>query len=361
MEKPSEFVSEVVENEVNPISASAYIGAEIVEDISLFSTNERIIIEKWARGEKLSPKEQSSLALARNNWFLNKYGVPYEIKIARNEIISRKYAPPEKLARATMLQKKMLGAIAKADTETLDQLKTEYGTEYPDQLEGVEAIFSLPQYFKEQETVNGVKKSGYSEEIRPLFQSLTEYRFLLADFVLHNGGDKLFLGRFWKVMEEIAKKNNKLGEFHKLQRSTTSQVAVNKIFDKLGFKPRLSHPSEDAFKAIDMWSDSDTAIQVKGQPGNKVILMETDDVAFPGAEFKKEEQDGGEKTYHVNSYMSKMAQQFRSKLSKYGKLTNKQLKGLFIVIPYGKIDFITGEPSAELVQSVKERLSTELK
>ena len=51
-------------------------------------------------------------------------------------------------------------------------------------------------------------------------------------------------------------------------------ISVFKIFEALGFSPKLSHPKEDAFEAIDMWSGAGDAVQIKGtRDDNAAVLI----------------------------------------------------------------------------------------
>lgn len=366
MEQPQELVSEV-KKEVKKTSFQ-YVIQEIENDISVFPTEAQEVIRRWLDGTTLKANEQGLMDKSINQWWQNKYGFPYVNKVARTEVIMRKYSSPtaqEEIANMHTLQEKLLAAFISKDGEEIGRLKAEYYEKFPDQLEGVEIIFGLENYLNDQAIVDSYKEEHKSfADIRDKFQSLTEYNFLLTHFIHNNRNDKEFLQKMWAVLEEIAKNRSgrDLDRFHMLQRGTVTQVATQRLFEEAGFRPRISHPAEDAFHAIDLWTDT-AAIQIKGDNNKKadIVFLETDTIAFPGIEATKEEAKEQAETYHINSYMFQGAQKFHAKLSQYREFMQKDVKGYFLIVPHHKIDFVTGEPSDDMIQLVKERVQTELK
>jgi len=361
MEQPNELVSAPKKESVK--TPHRYILQEIENDISVFPEDVRDIINKLSDGQRLAKKEQSVFDVARNAWWINKYGFPYTQKAARNEVIMRKYAQPDEIAKTRTLQEKFLAAYQAKDEEAITNLKHEYEEKYPDQLEGVEILFGFDRYLKEQGAIKIHRQRKPREsfaELRETFQSLTEFNFMITDFISNNSGDKKFLKKFWDILELMSSKRGRLDQFHMLQRGTVTQVATQKLFEQIGLNPKLSHPAEDAFHAIDLWVDT-AAVQIKGAPRKDAVFLETDTIAFPGIRANKETKKEQAKIYHINSYMFQEAQRFHARLSKYRQFMQKDVKGYFIIIPHHKIDFITGEPAPDLVQLVRDRVKTELK
>ena len=144
-------------------------------------------------------------------------------------------------------------------------------------------------------------------------------------------------------------------------------MAAYRIFEQLNLRPQLSHPVEDAFDSVDLWTDTATrtaAVQVKSvgkRQEQDAMFVKTDSVVFPGMHVSEVQARKRVEQYHMNSYLFLEAQRFNAKLSKYKKRTGKNVEGYFVVIPYQKVDFITGEPDPGLVQLAKERINTELK
>ena len=365
MEQPGEFVSEI-KKEI-PRTPSRYIAEEIESDMSVFPEEAQDALRRFLDGGSLNTKERSLVDMSIYKWWFNKYGFPYTKKAARTEVIMRKYAKPEEIAEVRTLQEELLGAFQEKNKGEIARLKQEYQEKYPDQLEGVEIIFGFENSLNDQEIVNSYKKEHKSfENIRDVFQSLTEYKFLLTHFVHSNRNDRAFLEKFWAVLEALAKKGGgkDLYQFLSLQRSTATQVATMRLFEEAGFNPHISHPAEDAFHAIDLWVDA-AAVQIKGDSKKEagISFFETGTVAFPGVgvgrkarrKFKKQAA-----RYHINSYLFYQAQKFHVKLSRYREFTQKDIRGYFLIVPEHKVDLITGEPTPDLIQLIKERVNTEL-
>jgi hypothetical protein len=154
------------------------------------------------------------------------------------------------------------------------------------------------------------------------------------------------------VLEELAARAHLSRECNVVRRGVVTQVATFRIFKELGFTPVLSHPEEDAFQSIDLWSDAEHPVQVKSTSEEKPDVVATDEISFPGVEIKR-----GNALEHFTSKLFHDAQKFKMRVEAYRKASKKEnLKGYFVVVPYAKVDFITGEPDRELVESVRRKL-----
>ncbi|MDP3963139.1 MAG: hypothetical protein Q8Q39_01445 [bacterium] len=350
-----EFVPRPIESP----GISAYALRELEADISLLSEHGREVVGKHLRGEPLNPTEQELFNEERGRWWQDKYGFPFHKKAERREVLTRKYGPRQEHIEANALQDKLFAAFQKRDRAALAQLKIEYETRYPDQLEGVEVLFGLPDYFKSQELLAKIPHSTpeqFEQEVAPAIEDCTEFHFLVTHFLLSNSNDKEFLSRFWTTLEDLAKASGDLKQTQIMRRGVVTQVAVQKVFEALGEHPQLSHPQEDAFRAVDLWADTDHAVQVKGTSHAKDGgIWSTDEMALPAVRIR--DQDGSER--HYSSHYTAEANRFRLKISRYGKQIGRNLKGYFIVVPYQKIDFVTGEPDPGFVEEVREALKAQ--
>jgi hypothetical protein len=313
---------------------------EMRSDISAFSPAARAIVEKYLDNRPLAPEEAKIFRDEREKWWSDKYGFSYNFsaKSVRSEVLRKKYAPPEELARANELQERMFAAIAQNSPDA-EKLKQEYLECYPDQLEGIEIIFGIRPFLELSRKMD-TEEIPYAERIK-ILEEITEYQFLLTHFVQSNGQDKKFLALFWNTLEKIASQSELSRQLNIIRRGIITQVATFRMLEAAGTHPRLSHPSEDAFKSVDLWSDRGYAVQIKGTPEMEPRIMETDEIGFPGAET----QSG-----HYNSHLFAQAQRFKMKVARDGK------KGYFIVTPYSKVDFVTGEPDKELIDFAKRKL-----
>jgi hypothetical protein len=337
-----------------PKEAIEYEMTEMWSDLPTFADEERPVVLRYLERESLEPREAEILRAARARWFEEKYGIPYRDKSARRKVIMRKYAPPEELAAARALQKRMFEAISKgAASEDVLKLKMEYLEKYPDQMEGVELVFGIRPFLELSHNLNDLEwQPANNPDRMPCYEDLTESHFLLTHFVTTNGNDKEFLKLFWATIEKIAAQAELTREMNNIRKGTVTQIATFRVFEKLGMKPKLSHPCEDAFDSIDLWSDATHPIQVKSTGAEIPEIVETDEIAFPGTEI----EEGGESKI-FNSSRALQMQNFRANVKRYGRFTHqKNLKGYFIVVPYSKVDFTTGEPDQDLVATIARKM-----
>ena len=117
---------------------------------------------------------------------------------------------------------------------------------------------------------------------------------------------------------------------------------------------KLSHPDEDAFNAIDLWTESGQALQIKGWNEKKPAIIKTDTIAFTAIQI-----DGGNKKsvlFNSTEYVKSKNVLFRAKIKNYGNKIGKDISGYMLMIPYSKIDFNTGEPTPELIEFFRQKL-----
>jgi len=333
------------------LSANQIVAREMLDDISVFSDEERVVIEKkLIEEESLNNKEQAIFDKARINWFFDKYGFPYKLKITRNETLLRKYASEKEVEEKVSLQQELFLAIKADDNEKIKALKEKYESEYPDQLEGIAVLFGLQDYFSNSKKLEELKGKKWKEEEKKVMTDPSEFQFLLTHFISINGHNKEFLRTFWEVLEKTAETGGNLKQLHIMRQSILGQVAALKIFEAIGAKPKLSHPGEDVFKSIDMWSKNEDAIQIKSNRKiTEPMMTETDTAFFPGVITEDDEE-----RCHYNSKYFADNQRFGLNLKKYGKIIGKKLRGYFLVVPTAQFDFITGEPSEKIIEFVRD-------
>ncbi|OGZ12677.1 MAG: hypothetical protein A3C93_06240 [Candidatus Lloydbacteria bacterium RIFCSPHIGHO2_02_FULL_54_17] len=330
---------------------------ELKDDfIHHFAPNAQEAARKRFAGESLSNEDQSLFDRARNKWWFDKYGFPHARVQERVEVLTRKYMVSEDLTRRRDLQRGLFEAVRKKNVARVNELRGLYEKEFPEQMEGVVALLDFPSYLSLQKKVGhfsfNTRTPEGREERKEAIQSLTQYHFLLSHFVEQNSDDKAFLEDFWYTIEQLGVTADNLRQAQITRSGIVSQVAAYKIFKQLGQHPQLSHPREDAFEAIDMWSDADTAIQVKtGKRGSDELIVATDTIAFPGVESKV-----GDAVTHVNTDLMRDIARFTTKSAAYGEKIGKKIRGYYAVIPKQTFDHVTGEPSEEIVERFRERL-----
>jgi hypothetical protein len=210
--------------------------------------------------------------------------------------------------------------------------------------EAAEVIASFPAFLETQRKLK-MEEIENDEERLAAYRDVTEYQFLITHYVASHEGDPPALQEMWKALRSIAGKKEDPRNFSPFQRGVVTQVATHKIFKKLGFAPHLSHPEEDAFKKIDLWSDENHAVQVKGTAEEQFDIFETDKIGPAPVEVSG--KDG-----KTRKLFDSALRTFRTKLKSFGT----DVTGYFIVIPSKMINFETGEPSDELVELVHQKI-----
>ncbi len=338
-----------------PKSFKFYLHKELSDDINVFPKNIHPLVEKFINGEQQSSHEQSLLDRAINKWWLDKYGFSFTSTTARNEVLQRKY-DPQKSKEAHALQWDLLQAIKESNEEKIEQLKKSYQEEYPDQMETIEVIFGIRDFLEKAIQITDERKTSKEKISKNKFRDLTEYQFLFTHFLVQNNKNREFLDLFWNVATEIAEKMNAKIKLDILRRGQISQVAVYRIVQELGQNPKLAHPDEDAFEAIDLWESADKAIQIKGWEEEVPAVFNVDEIVFPAMQV-----DNGKhkkSLYNSAEHFQSKNTIFRAKLKEYGERLGKEFSGYMLAVPYSKIDFINGEPAPELIEFFRDKLGT---
>lgn len=350
IEKTREFVVEPMKS-----PREEYERAEMESDLSEFSEEARPLVEKHLRGEELQSKEEDKkFQQARNEWWYTKYRFSYSNKVTRTEVLRKKYAPSAEKAETYELQEQLFQALEKQDQKEIARLKKIYEEKYPEQLEGVVALFELTPFLETQEELDN--KGGKTREKRQeMIKNQILYQFLLTHFIASNSHNKEFLNTFWQATEKAAKKTKNSKKLHILRRSVLGQVAILKTLEALGAKPKLSYPKEDALYAIDLWIDEKNVIQtkeMKGMKSREPMIGNTDEIGLPGVEIERNNE-----VHHFDYHLTGEFLKFKAKLLRYQAIIKKKLKGYFIVVPHTEFDSVTGQPSKEFVDFVGKKLT----
>jgi hypothetical protein len=351
MEKIPEFiVSPEDMQEESTVKAKKPINEEreLYEDYFHYFSPEGIkAAEKHFLRTRMTDTERQIFESEKKQWREKKYGV--DDKNAIEKIISKKNETSAELKARRELQRELLASIVLGDAEKSEVVRNKYIEKFPDQLEGVMALVDFGTNIDENKFINEQRLEtdpNKKEERLRVYESLTQYNFLLTNFIRQNGANKEFLDAFWDTLEDIAKKKRALPYAHGLRRGILSQVATYKIFERLGMSPKLSHPEEDAFRKVDIWVEGEGAVQVKGssKKGDE-LFIETDKISFPSSEVVS--QDGTK--VHYNGYLMREFSKFQMKIDRYARERGENIKGFVAVVPYQEFDHVTGEPSRDIV------------
>ncbi|MBI4450208.1 hypothetical protein HY634_04055, partial [Candidatus Uhrbacteria bacterium] len=101
--------------EKKPTGATELLRQELRSDLDAFPDDVQSLVQRYAQGESLPGNQQGQLDHAINVWWHDKYGFPYRLKQARDEVLLRKYLPPEDVRRRRDLQREFFTAVASND------------------------------------------------------------------------------------------------------------------------------------------------------------------------------------------------------------------------------------------------------
>lgn len=349
MKEQKEFIARPIEKIKTP---EEYEWEEFRRAASMFPAQEQQVLEKAFSGKTLSKQETAVVNKCRDEWWLESFGFPYEMKKQRRMLMRKKHMPTQEQFEARELQENLLSAYKEKNEGEIKKLRSAYEQNYPDQLEGVAALLDFIPFMETEKSLDELRKEGkgFTKEMGLLLEQLTQYQFLLTDFIANNSGDKEFLKLFWDTLGQIATDTDNFRAFLKSRRGVMGQVAAMKIFEAIGEHPKLSHPKEDAFRSIDGWINTSRALQVKAYENTEPALLETDSISFPGVIVERNKE-----VAYANSHLAAEMSKFQMKVSRYKEIMGKDLKGYFMVIPFGEFDFVTGEPSKEVVEFFKKK------
>ncbi len=254
-------------------------------------------------------------------------------------------------------QTKLKPALERNDYQTIQELHKEYLKQYPEDQEGIETFFNVLSAWSKEKQLKDSSLKG--NERKDAIRELTEYQFLLTHFLIENSKNKERLEKFWKILEETASVSENTEEFQKMKQGVLGQVAIFLAFDKLNLHPRLAHPSLDMFNQIDLQAEDtnlkeEIDFQIKTSKGaSSAVIFSSSKVYFPSVEVNQKDNT----VINVaNKHFALKNLEFQMHLKEYQEMIKKQVKGYLVVLPYQEIDSITGQPSQELVDFMKEKL-----
>ncbi len=305
----------------------------------------------------------------------------------------KKYGTYEQYQKAAEktgnLQSRLLEAFMRDDEAKIAELRTAYETQFPNQIEGVTALFEMRNFLKTKKSKDrlDMKKMALYDEISELktkkdtapddteiekqlsekfaqmreakdqsfsnIKDIVAYQALLADFIKKNPQKEAFLKEFWSLIRISGganEQNNKLIE--QTIAAVLSQVAITHALEKNGHNPRLVTLEEDAAEKIDLWIGQD-AVQIKGTPDELAILDSKDEIDIPGSQIIQENGT----VIHVTDYLAREQKLYREKIENYKiKKGIKEMKAFIIAVPHKKMNSITGMPDEDVVKLIGEKI-----
>lgn len=260
---------------------------------------------------------------------------------------------PERL-EDPLMQAAVEIAACRGDDERAALRKQLHG-QFTDGFEAIEALFDAWEVISKQQAFDAQRNHLTREQLRKWLLMFTEDQFLLTHFMLVNGSNRGMLESFWRGLEYIADRHQVVPELASMRSGVVSQVAVYRILEQLDELPLLSHPQEDAYDAIDVWAAGDVAVQVKGWNQSEPELIESDVMALPAVTVASG-TSAPDRVYTPHDRLIEKSHVFYTNVEKYARRTGRPVKGYVMVVPFSKMDSITGEPSEDVVAFFREKM-----
>ena len=295
-----------------------------------------------------------------SRWWKTKFGFGFEDKIARDkkliEFISKSALERETTAEDNLRQRAKLQVeiLKSAEENDINRFISEYTKKYPSEFEGIAAITSVREFIEFQDWFKKHVKTAGLEKAQECFVSFTEYQFLLNHFVLRYSEDTEILEQFWKAAESMFGTEDEKVRFIALKGAVLSQVAIHKIIQSLGGNPELAHPRDDAFNSIDLWSeDHSAAVQASGWNETVPAFYAADKVFLPASSIDTQD---GINMYSISNGIEKN-KKFMLKIKRYAHKNRVNINGYMMVVPYSQINQTNGDPTPELVEFFRDKIS----
>lgn len=236
---------------------------------------------------------------------------------------------------------------ASGETDEVQVEKAQIESKFSDELEAIELVFGLKNFLELSERLDNLSPFDRSVDRRQAVLELTQYQFTLTHLIESQSSNRAYLEALWSTLDKVASQLGYVNRLNDIHRGIVSQVAAFKVLDKLGYEPKLSLPSEDAWHSIDLWMTDDQPVQIKSTAEDvpRVVSTDAEVVSFPTVEVNM--------GAHIGQFDTKTASQvrrFKAEVSKYAAEIKLPLKGYLIHIPNHDVDQITGEPSSQVVE-----------
>jgi hypothetical protein len=363
------------------------------------------LLEKYVQGREILEDESAQLVeIKRKAWKAIEFGQETcDNEGARKKYLNFKYYKPAVDSIPAMVEKQndLLRAIRSGEKEKIEALRQEYQEKFPDQIEGVVAMFRAIDFFdgekrklllnkKKSDLYNEIKdlekRKNYPEqksdlrekneemdslraETKSIIRELAAYQALLIDFVRKNHRNDAFLGNFWQMIRQIDNAVNKRGlsaeseGFGRTKSGALGQAAIMHALEAAGYKPRIAHPDMDAFQKIDFTLDEgaeEKFIQAKATRREDMgRVLEIDELVLPGLLVKA--KDG--KEFHVTDNIAREHGEFRESMAEYKKRLNlKELPAAYMIVA-SKGDYAenTGFPTQKFNKLIEDEIGKKRK
>ncbi|MBI3632442.1 MAG: hypothetical protein HY225_03270 [Candidatus Vogelbacteria bacterium] len=368
-EKPKTFL-------VSKVSRAQKVVKVLTDELGKLSMEDKKIVDRFEGNEWLRSWEANRFSEIISAVWEKKYGFSFEVEDEVDKLLNDKY--PEDNSATSKLEQLLVDALVEKDEVTVEKVKEFYLEIFPDQLHGVEIIFAIPQFLRKQELAESglLNRAGYED--------LTEDRFIISNFVLNNSQDKDLLNSFWLTLDLIAQEMKFMGTdvnprsnsypryIDSLRSSVLSELAAYDTLKKIGLRPKLASPRQDAFEGVDLLEGDNNAFQILGDYTvfNGPAFVDLNTVSDDFISLQKtraKEYDPRAKKYRdaqvkmpsgqvVSAKLFDKIVKMKTKLNQLENSSGRKLNGFLLNIPHEEFNQLSGLPSNDLLVFVKDRI-----
>ena len=238
--------------------------------------------------------------------------------------------------------------------DDLTERKKDLLERHPDRTDEIEVLFTLPKYGRIIQEIRKTKldrKISSKERINN-YRALTKFNCSLTRILINNKDNPENLRRFWNNFENPDVNSLNGSENDAIRRGLTGQSAIYQLLEELGYNPELPTTDEDAFAKIDLWCHNpETMIQVKTKQHLEEGIVECEEVPMSAVKCGK--------NYFSSHRLDEIAH-IKGSTKSLSEFFERKIKSLKIFIPDHYFDPLTGKPTSECIESMKQKITDKL-
>lgn len=253
--------------------------------------------------------------------------------------------------------------LAYAEKKNRDNIKKsrkdEFIKKYPDQEKASKIIFDLEDIFELQKKIARQKEKDITGKPED-FIKLAKWQRDATEFMVENKNSETYLRYFRKIFNQIAKNSDFKKEADGLKAGLLGQVELWHLLKEAGFNPKLASPEEDAFRQTDIWLElpnKQIALQIKKEKSapKQPLIKSTEEITYPAILMKIE---GAE--YYFSTRDIEQMLRFKRNCKKLSEEKHSDVKGLYVILPEGETNPITGAPSEKMIEAFKKEIGNRI-
>ncbi len=240
-----------------------------------------------------------------------------------------------------------------------DDLKQKFAEKYPQKEKELKIIFGLKENFGLNKKIAAQKERDAKSETRD-FSQLAKWQGEISEFLIANRDNEEYLKYFWKIYEGMAEAADSKKEANGIKSGLLGQTEVWHLLKEAGLNPKLATPEEDAFRQTDIWLElpnQKIAVQIKKEKAapDQPLIKSTEEITYPAILTKVEGTE-----YYFSTRDIEQMLRFKRNCRKLSEEKHSDVRGLYIILPRGETNPITGAPSEKMIAAFKKAIGNRI-